>query len=64
MLRGYFRIEDRDSEGSHAKIAGRLLLLDPDFADDLPRLRLSRRARSGAPRPRSAPGAAGASFEV
>ena len=37
MLRGYFRIEDRDSERvAREKIAGRLLLLDPDFSDDLP----------------------------
>jgi class 3 adenylate cyclase/tetratricopeptide (TPR) repeat protein len=37
MMRGYFGIEDRDSERvSREKIAGRLLLLDPDFADDLP----------------------------
>ena len=51
MLRGYFGIEDRDSERvAREKIAGRLLLLDPDFADDLPLdLRLPRRARPGAP---------------
>ncbi len=37
MMRGYFGIEDRDSErAAREKIAGRLLLLDPDFADDLP----------------------------
>ncbi len=37
MLRGYFGIEDRDSErAAREKIAGRLLLLDPDFAADLP----------------------------
>ena len=37
MLRGYFGIEDRDSERvAREKIAGRMLLLDPDFADDLP----------------------------
>jgi class 3 adenylate cyclase/tetratricopeptide (TPR) repeat protein len=37
MLRGYFGIEDRDSARvAREKIAGRLLLLDPDFADDLP----------------------------
>jgi class 3 adenylate cyclase/tetratricopeptide (TPR) repeat protein len=37
MLRGYFGIEDRDSERvAREKIAGRLLLLDPDFAADLP----------------------------
>src|SRR6476619_610449 len=37
MLRGYFGIEDRDSERvAREKIAGRLLLLDSDFADDLP----------------------------
>ena len=37
MMRGYFGIEDRDSERvAREKIAGRLLLLDPDFADDLP----------------------------
>ncbi len=37
MLRGYFGIEDRDSERvAREKIAGRLLLLDPDFANDLP----------------------------
>jgi class 3 adenylate cyclase/tetratricopeptide (TPR) repeat protein len=37
MLRGYFGIEDRDSERvAREKIAGRLLLLDPDFSDDLP----------------------------
>jgi class 3 adenylate cyclase/tetratricopeptide (TPR) repeat protein len=37
MMRGYFGIEDRDSERvAREKIAGRLLLLDADFADDLP----------------------------
>nr|MDP9277442.1 AAA family ATPase [Actinomycetota bacterium] len=37
MMRAYFGIEDRDSERvAREKIAGRLLLLDPDFADDLP----------------------------
>jgi len=37
MMRGYFGIEDRDSERiAREKIAGRLLLLDPGFADDLP----------------------------
>jgi adenylate cyclase len=37
MLRGYFGIEDRDSERvAREKIAGRLLLLDPEFSDDLP----------------------------
>jgi len=37
MMRGYFGIEDRDSERvAREKIAGRLLLLDPDFTDDLP----------------------------
>jgi predicted ATPase len=37
MMRGYFGIEDRDSERvAREKIAGRLLLLDPDFSDDLP----------------------------
>jgi class 3 adenylate cyclase/tetratricopeptide (TPR) repeat protein len=37
MLRGYFGIEDRDSERvAREKIAGRLLLLDDSFADDLP----------------------------
>jgi class 3 adenylate cyclase/tetratricopeptide (TPR) repeat protein len=37
MLRGYFGIEDQDSERvAREKIAGRLLLLDPDFSDDLP----------------------------
>ena len=37
MMRGYFGIEDRDSERvAREKIAGRLLLLDPEFADDLP----------------------------
>jgi predicted ATPase/class 3 adenylate cyclase len=37
MLRGYFGIDDRDTErAAREKIAGRLLLLDPDFADDLP----------------------------
>jgi predicted ATPase/class 3 adenylate cyclase len=37
MLRAYFGIEDRDSERvAREKIAGRLLLLDPDFSDDLP----------------------------
>jgi class 3 adenylate cyclase/tetratricopeptide (TPR) repeat protein len=37
MLRGYFGIEDRDSDRvAREKIAGRLLLLDPDFTDDLP----------------------------
>ena len=37
MLRGYFGIEAQDSERTaREKIAGRLLLLDPDFTDDLP----------------------------
>jgi class 3 adenylate cyclase/tetratricopeptide (TPR) repeat protein len=37
MLRGYFGIEDSDSERiAREKIAGRLLLLNADFADDLP----------------------------
>jgi adenylate cyclase len=37
MMRGYFGIDDRDSERvAREKIAGRLLLLDPDFSDDLP----------------------------
>jgi class 3 adenylate cyclase/tetratricopeptide (TPR) repeat protein len=37
MLRGYFGIEDRDSDRvAREKIAGRLLLLDDSFADDLP----------------------------
>ncbi len=37
MMRGYFGIEDRDTERvAREKIAGRLLLLDPDFSDDLP----------------------------
>ncbi len=37
MLRSYFGIEDRDSDRvAREKIAGRLLLLDPGFADDLP----------------------------
>ncbi len=37
MMRAYFGIEDRDSERvAREKIAGRLLLLDADFADDLP----------------------------
>ncbi len=37
MMRGYFGIEDRDSERmAREKIAGRLLLLDSDFSDDLP----------------------------
>ncbi|MET0926080.1 MAG: adenylate/guanylate cyclase domain-containing protein, partial [Solirubrobacterales bacterium] len=37
MLRGYFGIEDRDSDRvAREKIAGRLLLLDESFADDLP----------------------------
>ena len=37
MMRGYFGIEDRDSErAAREKIAGRLLLLDPEFSDDLP----------------------------
>ena len=37
MLRGYFGIEDRDSDRvAREKIAGRLLLLDPGFSDDLP----------------------------
>jgi class 3 adenylate cyclase/tetratricopeptide (TPR) repeat protein len=36
MLRGYFGIEDRDSDRvAREKIAGRLLLLDSEFADDL-----------------------------
>jgi class 3 adenylate cyclase/tetratricopeptide (TPR) repeat protein len=37
LMRGYFGIEDHDSERvAREKIAGRMLLLDPDFADDLP----------------------------
>ncbi len=37
MLRGYFGIEDRDSDRvAREKIAGRLLLLDESFANDLP----------------------------
>jgi class 3 adenylate cyclase/tetratricopeptide (TPR) repeat protein len=37
MLRAYFGIGDRDPERiAREKIAGRALLLDPDFADDLP----------------------------
>ena len=37
MMRGYFGIDDQDSERvAREKIAGRLLLLDPDFSDDLP----------------------------
>jgi class 3 adenylate cyclase/tetratricopeptide (TPR) repeat protein len=37
MMRAYFGIEDRDSERvAREKIAGRLLLLDPEFSDDLP----------------------------
>lgn len=37
MLRGYFGIKGRDSEQvAREKIAGRLLLLDPGFSDDLP----------------------------
>ena len=37
MLRGYFGIEDRDSERvAREKIAGRLLLLDSGFSEDLP----------------------------
>jgi adenylate cyclase len=37
MMRAYFGIEDRDSERvAREKVAGRLLLLDPDFSDDLP----------------------------
>ncbi|MFL5907704.1 MAG: ATP-binding protein, partial [Solirubrobacterales bacterium] len=37
MMRGYFGIEERDSERvAREKIAGRLLLLDSDFSDDLP----------------------------
>ncbi|MDP9189870.1 MAG: AAA family ATPase, partial [Actinomycetota bacterium] len=37
MMRGYFGIEDRDSERvAREKIAGRMLLLDETFARDLP----------------------------
>jgi adenylate cyclase len=37
MLRSYFGIGDRESERlTREKIAGRALLLDPDFAEDLP----------------------------
>jgi adenylate cyclase len=37
MLRAYFGIGDREPERlTREKIAGRTLLLDPDFADDLP----------------------------
>ncbi|MFI5028128.1 MAG: ATP-binding protein [Solirubrobacterales bacterium] len=37
MLRAYFRIGDREPERTaREKIAGRALLLDPAFADDLP----------------------------
>jgi class 3 adenylate cyclase/tetratricopeptide (TPR) repeat protein len=36
MMRGYFGIEPGDSEReAREKIAGRLLLIDPDFGDDL-----------------------------
>jgi adenylate cyclase len=39
MLRSYFGITDSDSERIvREKIAGRILLLDPDFVDDLPLL--------------------------
>jgi class 3 adenylate cyclase/tetratricopeptide (TPR) repeat protein len=39
VLRGYFGIEERDSEQeAREKIAGRLLLLDESFGDDLPLL--------------------------
>jgi class 3 adenylate cyclase/tetratricopeptide (TPR) repeat protein len=37
MLRSFFAITDRDPEqAAREKIAGRALLLDPDFAEDLP----------------------------
>jgi class 3 adenylate cyclase len=37
MMRAYFGIGDRDKERiAREKIAGRALLLDPDFAEDLP----------------------------
>jgi adenylate cyclase len=37
MLRAYFGIGDREQErAAREKIAGRALLLDPDFAEDLP----------------------------
>jgi class 3 adenylate cyclase len=37
MLRSYFRIDDRDPpREAREKIAGRMLLLNPDFAEDLP----------------------------
>jgi class 3 adenylate cyclase/tetratricopeptide (TPR) repeat protein len=37
LFRGYYGIEDGDSDRvAREKIAGRLLLLDPDFSDDLP----------------------------
>ncbi|HEV7769968.1 MAG TPA: adenylate/guanylate cyclase domain-containing protein [Solirubrobacterales bacterium] len=39
MLRAYFGIDDREPErAAREKIAGRTLLLDPAFADDLPLL--------------------------
>ncbi|HXR30854.1 MAG TPA: adenylate/guanylate cyclase domain-containing protein [Solirubrobacterales bacterium] len=39
MLRAYFGIEEREPERlTREKIAGRTLLLDPEFADDLPLL--------------------------
>jgi class 3 adenylate cyclase/tetratricopeptide (TPR) repeat protein len=39
MLRAYFGIEDRDNERTaRERIAGRMLLLDPDLFDDLPLL--------------------------
>jgi class 3 adenylate cyclase len=39
MLRAFFGIDDSDPEqAAREKIAGRALLLDPDFADDLPLL--------------------------
>lgn len=37
MVRSYFRIDDRDSpREAREKVAGRLMLLDPGLADDLP----------------------------
>ena len=64
MLRGYFGIEDRDSErAAREKIAGRMLLLDPDFADDLPLCSTSSPCRiPNAPRRGERRGAATRSF--
>ena len=60
LLRAYFEITERDSDQTaRERIAGKLLLLDESFDDDLPLdLRLPRRARPRAPAAADGPGGA------